>query len=108
MDGMPDEFADERADFLAPLPTVGYFYRYAFRPNLLFDVGTQVLDLEIGDYEGRVLDLSGGVSWYFTRHVGLEAGIGITDVRVRDNSPGQKFAVDYEFSVLSIAIVGVF
>jgi len=107
-DGIPDEFADERAEFLAPLPTVGFFYRHAFRPNLLFDVGTQALDIEYGDYQGRVLELGGGVSWYFTRHVGLEFGLGVTDVNVKDNGDGTKFSVDYEFSVLSIGIVGVF
>jgi len=108
MDGMPDEFADERADFLAPLPTIGFFYRHAFRTNVVFDVGAQVLDLEIGDYEGRVLEMGGGVSWYFTRHVGLEVGIGFTDVQVKDNGSGTKFSVAYEFSVASIGIVGVF
>jgi hypothetical protein len=107
-DGLPDEFADERADFLAPLPTVGFFYRHAFRPNLLFDVGTQALDLEIGDYEGRVLELGGAVSWYFTRHMGLEFGLGVTDVQVKETGDGTKFSVDYEFSFLSAAIVGVF
>jgi hypothetical protein len=107
-DGIPDGFADERADFIAPLPTVGFFFRHAFRPNLLFDVGAQTLDIEISDYEGRVLEFGGRVAWYFTRHVGLEVGIGSTDVRIKNNGAGTKFAVEYEFSVVSIGITGVF
>jgi hypothetical protein len=108
MDGMPDEFTTERVDIIAPLPTVGFFFRHAFRPNLLFDVGAQLLDVEISDYDGRVLEIGAAVSWYFTRHVGLEVGIGITDVKVQDNGSDPKFAIEYEFSAASIGIVGVF
>ncbi len=42
-------------DFLAPLPNIRLFGRYAFSPKLLGSASVGWLGLEVGDYDGSVL-----------------------------------------------------
>jgi len=107
-DQLPDDFASESADFLAPLPTFGFFLKYAVTPNLIFDIGAASLDLEIGDIDGRVLDSTARLTWYFSKHFGVGLGIGGTDVNVTNNKDGDIFKVDYRQTTGTIAVSAVF
>jgi hypothetical protein len=70
-------------DLLAPVPTVGFFLTYALRPKLFLKVKADLLDLDVGDYEGKLTDATVLVEWYFSRHAGFGLGINRSDIEVR-------------------------
>ena len=79
---------------VAPVPTIGFFLNYAMRPRLLFKLKADFLNLEAGDFEGRLLDTTFGVEWYFSRHVGVGLLSNSTSIEVKDRSEN-PWSVDY-------------
>jgi hypothetical protein len=71
-------------DLLAPVPTFGIFLNYAFLPNLVFRVKADLIDLDVGDFEGKLTDTTVLLEWYFSRHVGVGLGVNRADIDVRD------------------------
>ena len=87
--------AAESADFLAPLPTFGFFINYAIKPKLIIGMSTDALDLDIGDISGRLLNSDVRFSWYITKHFGLGIAFLSTDINYSnfDSSSGDKLRV---------------
>ena len=86
-------------DVLAPVPTVGMFMNYAFRPNLILRVKADFLDLDVGDFEGKVTDTTFLFEWYFSRHAGVGVGLNRSDIDVR-NVGDNPFLIDFSQSGL--------
>jgi hypothetical protein len=86
-------------DLLAPVPTVGMFINYAFRPNLVLRVHADFFDLEVSDLEGRLVDTTFQLEWYFSRRVGVGFGAQATDIDFRD-AGGDPIAIDFRQSGL--------
>jgi hypothetical protein len=82
---------------LAPVPTIGMFMNYAIRPNLIFRVKADFLDLDVGDFEGKVTDTMLLFEWYFSRHVGVGVGANKSDIDVR-NVGDNPFLIDFSQS----------
>ena len=94
--GGPDIIAAEAADFLAPLPTFGFFLRYAVTDNLIFDVSADALDIQVSDIEGRVLNTGTRLSWYFIRNMGISIGLGSSDIDVtKTGGSGELLKINY-------------
>jgi hypothetical protein len=91
---LQENFDSLTETILAPVPTIGFFLNYAMRPRLLFKLKADFLNIEIGDIEGRVLDTTFGVEWYFTRHVGVGLLSNSTSIEVADRSEN-PWSVDY-------------
>ena len=100
--------ASEGGDLTAPLPTWGFFIKYGIKPKLVFDVAFDSLDLKIGSIDGRVLNTSARLTWYFTRHFGMGVSVGTQDITVSDSSEGSLFLVDYKQNIGTISFSTVF
>lgn len=81
-------------DLLTPVPTVGMFISYAFKPRLILLARADFLDVEVGDLEVSLLDTRLLIEWYFSRHVGFGVGTNSTEIQVRDTGD-DPFSVDY-------------
>jgi hypothetical protein len=100
--------ASEGADFLAPLPTIGFFLKYAVTPKLIFDISADSLELDIGDIDGRVLNSEARLTWYFIRHLGVGLGLGNQDLNVTNNEEGNLFKADYRQTTATLSLSAVF
>jgi hypothetical protein len=97
MGGTILQAARAEEDVLAPVPTIGMFMNYAFRPNLILRVKADFLDLDVGDIEGKVTDTTLLFEWYFSRHAGVGIGLNRSDIDVR--SVGDNpFLIDFSQS----------
>ncbi len=109
-DGMGGTFLQEvraRQNVLAPVPTVGIFMNYAFRPALVMRVHADFFDLSLSDLEGKLVNTSINLDWYFARHVGLGIGLDITDISYQDTGT-DPFIVDFRQSGLTGHLLLVF
>lgn len=88
------EFGSRSENVLAPVPTVGFFINYAFRPNLILDLRTSFISLAIGAHEGRIFNNSANLTWYFTRHFGLGLGLSGSDVVYENTGGDTRIKVD--------------
>ena len=69
---------------------------YAATSRTILQFRTSVLDLDIGDYSGELLDMSFGVDWFFSENFAVGGGIMSTDISVvRDGGeqPGHLLRV---------------
>jgi hypothetical protein len=96
----------EEESFLAPVPTVGMFINHAITPNWILRMRAQFLDLDVGDFTGRLVDTSVTFDYYFTRNFGIGFGGNTTDIRYEDTSD-DPFTVDYRQSGLVWYVIGV-
>ncbi len=96
--GMPTQ-TRAQDDFLAPVPTVGFFVNFAIKPNLVVKLNASFLDLEFSDIEGNVVDTTFLIEWYFSRHVGVGLGAIGTDIDIRDVGD-DPFSISYDQSGL--------
>jgi hypothetical protein len=78
-----------------PVPTFGLFVNFAITPNVLFKSSFNWLDLEIGDIEGEVSDISLLFEWYFSEHVGIGGGAARTSIDYRDTGKN-PFTLEYK------------
>jgi hypothetical protein len=84
--------ARESDDFLAPLPTLGFFARYAFTDRLAGRVGVDWLSANIDSYDGEVLALAAGVDWWFSDRWGVSGGFELVDIEVSvDDEPFNQY-----------------
>jgi len=53
----PDEteFRSKRVGVIAPVPAVGFYINQALRQNLILEIRTSAIDLEIGEHNGRII-----------------------------------------------------
>lgn len=103
MGGSTFEQARAEEDVLAPAPTVGMFVSYAMTPRLLFRARADLLNVEFGDLEARLLDMSLMVDWYFTRRVGVSVGAASTELGFKDTGD-DPYSVDYRHSGFIVAL----
>jgi len=102
------ERSDNSTDLIAPLPSVGFFVMYAITPRVIVEFSTNLVDLEISDYEGRMLNSRFGFNWIFTDHVGLGLATSSTDIHYEKKSDDDLLTVDFRQSAYSLFLVGVF
>ena len=97
--GTTEEFVEADAGILAPIPVIGMFIGVAMTENFVFRASADFFGLEIGDYEGHLLDTKLVVDYYFTEHFGIGGGFNQTsiDIRRKGDNP---FAVDYRYGGL--------
>jgi hypothetical protein len=96
MGGSTEFFATEE-EFLAPLPTVGFFLQYALGRSWLMRAEASWLDLEVGDLEGQVTQTHLSFEWLFTRRFALGGALNGGDISVRDTGD-EPYVVDFDQS----------
>jgi len=97
------EVTSERTNLLAPVPSVGMFVEYAVAKWAILRLRASSLNLDIGDIEGRFLDVRATMDFYVTHHVGIGVGLNNTDLRYTDfgNDPVR---VDYRYDGISFHV----
>ena len=88
---------DVEADnsFLIPVPSFGMYINHAFTKKWILRMNAGILNLDVGDIEGRYLNTSVTVDYIITRHFGLGGGFTRQDVDVSDTGPDNPYAVEY-------------
>jgi hypothetical protein len=110
IDDNPDEaeFRSESVGVVAPVPGIGFFINHAFRKNLIFELSTSFIDLEIGDHDGRIFRTWGAVTWYFSKHFGVGLGLAGSDVFYENSGGSEKIKVQLRQSGLVANLTAVF
>jgi len=106
----PDEteFRSESVGVIAPVPAVGFYINQALRQNLILEIRTSFIDLEIGEHSGRVFTTWGSVTWYFTRHLGVGLGLTGSDVAYERKTDEKRLKVDLRQSAITLNLTAVF
>ena len=105
--GITIEDVETEDDVLAPIPTVGMYLNFAITRKLIFGVAADFLDLEVGDYDGRLVDSRVTFDYFFHRNVGIGGGFSTTDVNFRTTADDPFFA-NYRYGGLQVYLSGVF
>jgi hypothetical protein len=102
-----EEYADESADILAPVPTVGFFVDHALTRDLILEFRTTFIDLEISGHSGRIFTTRTNLTWFFTRHVGVGLDVAASDLSYERTSGEERLKVDVKRSSLSAQVTVV-
>ena len=71
-----------------PLPNLGIWYMYSWSPKWVTTVRADWLEVDLGEYSGRMYDVSAGVNWQFSRHVGVGLAYQAFDFTAAVNGTG--------------------
>jgi len=104
--GQTQEFGAVATDLVAPLPTMGFFTDYAITPRVILRMHAAFLDLEVGDYDGRLLDTKLVFDWFFTKHVCIGAGFASSDLDFANTSE-DPWRVEYRYGGFLLYFGGV-
>ena len=110
IDNDPDQaqFRSENVGVVAPVPGVGFYINQALRPNLILELRTSFIDLEIGEHNGRIFSTWGSVTWYFARHWGVGVGLTGSDVVYEKITSKERLKVELRQSALTLNMTLVF
>jgi hypothetical protein len=106
----PDEaeFRSENVGVVAPVPSFGFFINQALKQNLIFELHTSFIDLEVGEHNGRIFSSWGSLTWYFTRHFGVGLGLTGSDVVYDQKTDTRRIKVELRQSAVSFNVTAVF
>ena len=88
----------QRADALAPLPTIGLYGAYAFTPRWLLSGRVDYFSLNYNDYEGSLVNVSAGIDYRFTRNFGIGVAYRHLDYDVTVTRSRFNGGVEYKFN----------
>lgn len=99
---------EEGLDVSEPLPTLGVFFNYAFTPKWYLTSRAGFFGLDIGDIDGTIFDVFGGVEVRPWKHfgVGLAYMYNAADIDIRDDNV--DYEVEYDYNGPLLYLVGGF
>ena len=100
--------AARTGDALAPLPTIGFYGSYAFTPRWLLSGRVDFFSLKYNDYDGSLINLTGGLDYRFTRNFGIGLGYRYVDYDLDVTKSSFAGTVQYQFSGPVLYLVGSF
>jgi opacity protein-like surface antigen len=80
-----------------PLPTIGLFFNYAFSDAWYVTSRAGLFALEIGDIDGTVYDIFGGIEYRIWPQVGLGLAYTYTNADLTISSKGSTTDVEYSY-----------
>jgi hypothetical protein len=101
-------FRSERVGVIAPVPVIGFYINQALRQNLILEIRTSAMDLEIGEHSGRMISTWASVTWYFARHWGVGVGLAGSDVSYEKKTNEERLKVDMRQNSLTLNVTAVF
>jgi hypothetical protein len=102
------QFRREEVGVIAPVPAVGFYINQALRPDLIVELRTSFVDLEVGEHNGRIFRSWGSLTWFFARHWGVGVGLAGSDVVYDQKTSDKRIKVDLRQSSLTINVTAVF
>jgi len=106
--GENSQFRKESVGVVAPVPAVGFYINQALRPDLIFEIRTSFIDLELGEHNGRIFSSWGSLTWYISRHFGVGVGLSASDVVYEKNTGQEKIKVELRQSAFNLNLTAVF
>ena len=88
---------EDGLDVSEPFPTLGILFNYAISPKWYFTSRAGVFAFEIGDIDGTIFDIFGGVEVRPWKHfgVGLAYMYNSADITIKDDNV--KYDVEYDY-----------
>ncbi|RLA42050.1 MAG: hypothetical protein DRR42_23975 [Gammaproteobacteria bacterium] len=77
-----------------PLPNLGIWYMYSWSPKWVTMVRADWLEVDLGEYSGNMYDVSAGVNWQFSRHVGVGLAYQFFDFGAAVNGTGGNTEIE--------------
>ena len=77
-----------------PLPNLGVWYMYSWSPKWITTVRADWLDVDIDQYSGNMYDVSVGVNWQFSKHVGVGLAYQAFDFKAAVNGTGDNLEIE--------------
>jgi hypothetical protein len=102
------EFRREDVGVIAPVPGVGFYINQALLADLILELRTSFIDLEIGEHSGRIFRTWGNLTWFFARHWGVGIGLAGSDVVYDQKTSDKRIKVDLRQSSLNVSVTAVF
>ena len=87
----------EETDFAFPLPVVGLRGSFALTPKWMIRQSFDFFYVNIGDYEGTLVDFLAAVEWNALKHVGLGVGYNYVGMNL-DYSGSDEFLSEIDLS----------
>ncbi len=109
IDDDPDqtEFRSKNVDVIAPVPGFGFFINQALRKDLILEIKTSFIDLDIGEHNGRIFSTWVSLTWFFSHHVGVGVGLSGSDVAYKKEG-SEKIKVEIRQSAINANLTFVF
>ena len=85
-------------DVSEPLPTIGLFFNYAFTPELYMTTRFGAFAFDIGDMDGTIFDLFGGLEYRPWQHAGIGLAYLYTSADLTITDSGVKTDIEYDYS----------
>ncbi len=89
---------NQERTFLAPMPTVGVFGTYEVTPRLILTGRADYLSLDIGDYDGSILNAQAAIAYKVTDMIEVGAAYRYVDYGLDVDKGRYTASVDYDFS----------
>lgn len=89
---------DARAN--APLPLFGVAVNYQVTPNWELIATARYLDVEVGDYSGRIVSAKVAADYYFTDHLGAGMSLGFFDLSAEADVSDFRGSFGWEYTGL--------
>jgi hypothetical protein len=102
------EFRKEEVGVIAPVPAIGFYINQALLQNLIFELRTSFIDLEIGEHDGRIFRTWGSLTWFVARHWGVGLGLAGSDVAYDRKTSDRRIKVDLRQSSMTLNVTAVF
>jgi hypothetical protein len=96
IDNDPDhaQFRSEKVGVVAPVPAFGFYINQALARDVVLELRTSFIDLQIGEHNGRIFNTWGAVTWFFSRHVGIGVGLSGSDVVYEQKSGRERLKAE--------------
>jgi len=88
----------QKADALAPLPTIGLYGAYAIDSKWLVSGRLDYFSLNYGNYDGHLTNFTAGVDYRFTRNFGVGVAYRYIDYDVTVTKTSFNGGAEYKFS----------
>lgn len=85
-------------DVTEPLPTVGLFYNYALSEKWYLTSRAGLFAFDIGDIDGTIYDIFGGIEFRPWEHVGFGAAYTYTSADLTITESGVKTNIEYDYN----------
>lgn len=85
-------------DVSEPLPTIGLFFNYAFTPELYLTTRFGAFSLDIGDIDGTIFDLFGGLEYRPWQHLGFGLAYIYNSADLTITDGGTKTDIEYDYN----------
>lgn len=88
---------DSKRTFLAPMPTVGVFGTFELTPKLILTGRADYLSLDVGDYDGSILNAQAAIAYKVTDMIEVGAAYRYVDYGLDVDKGRYTASVDYDF-----------